>query len=154
MNTAIEEFCPDPIVVKCPICWNQFPFAPRWMQTVSLVGCPKCTVVIRVKAAQPAEFNSLSPSPANAALTRIRSEEHTSELQSHSDLVCRLLLEKKNMHDQEQHARYQRHPNQEPRNRDRHILTNRTDGRLNDAQAATFTPLTQPFAKVLSNVSL
>src|SRR5260221_9666336 len=28
--------------------------------------------------------------------TRMRSEEHTSELQSHSDLVCRLLLEKKN----------------------------------------------------------
>src|SRR5947207_8405002 len=27
-----------------------------------------------------------------------RSEEHTSELQSHSDLVCRLLLEKKNQH--------------------------------------------------------
>src|SRR5260221_7261849 len=27
--------------------------------------------------------------------TRSRSEEHTSELQSHSDLVCRLLLEKK-----------------------------------------------------------
>src|SRR5260221_9915069 len=26
---------------------------------------------------------------------RQRSEEHTSELQSHSDLVCRLLLEKK-----------------------------------------------------------
>src|SRR5436190_18669543 len=26
---------------------------------------------------------------------RTRSEEHTSELQSHSDLVCRLLLEKK-----------------------------------------------------------
>src|SRR5438034_8789216 len=30
----------------------------------------------------------------NAGVTR--SEEHTSELQSHSDLVCRLLLEKKN----------------------------------------------------------
>ena len=27
----------------------------------------------------------------------LRSEEHTSELQSHSDLVCRLLLEKKNV---------------------------------------------------------
>src|SRR5260221_6921104 len=27
-----------------------------------------------------------------------RSEEHTSELQSHSDLVCRLLLEKKKTH--------------------------------------------------------
>src|SRR3982750_5010208 len=29
------------------------------------------------------------------ALDSIRSEEHTSELQSRSDLVCRLLLEKK-----------------------------------------------------------
>src|SRR5438034_2877768 len=29
-------------------------------------------------------------------LADLRSEEHTSELQSHSDLVCRLLLEKKN----------------------------------------------------------
>src|SRR5438034_3333644 len=29
------------------------------------------------------------------ARRRPRSEEHTSELQSHSDLVCRLLLEKK-----------------------------------------------------------
>src|SRR5438034_5083343 len=28
-------------------------------------------------------------------MQRLRSEEHTSELQSHSDLVCRLLLEKK-----------------------------------------------------------
>src|SRR5438132_8251135 len=28
---------------------------------------------------------------------RLRSEEHTSELQSHSDIVCRLLLEKKKM---------------------------------------------------------
>src|SRR5438132_2369238 len=30
-----------------------------------------------------------------ALVQRKRSEEHTSELQSHSDLVCRLLLEKK-----------------------------------------------------------
>src|SRR5438034_2488608 len=29
------------------------------------------------------------------AVVGTRSEEHTSELQSHSDLVCRLLLEKK-----------------------------------------------------------
>src|SRR5436190_9765775 len=29
-------------------------------------------------------------------LMSLRSEEHTSELQSHSDIVCRLLLEKKN----------------------------------------------------------
>src|SRR5436190_7316148 len=37
-------------------------------------------------------------SPAHAApVACLRSEEHTSELQSHSDLVCRLLLEKKKM---------------------------------------------------------
>src|SRR2546430_8265981 len=30
----------------------------------------------------------------------VRSEEHTSELQSQSNLVCRLLLEKKNKHKQ------------------------------------------------------
>src|SRR5437773_9254039 len=32
---------------------------------------------------------------ASGIRRRIRSEEHTSELQSHHDLVCRLLLEKK-----------------------------------------------------------
>src|SRR5260221_6700557 len=36
------------------------------------------------------------------AFGQIRSEEHTSELQSHSDLVCRLLLAKRN--DQASHA--------------------------------------------------
>src|SRR2546428_5316167 len=33
---------------------------------------------------------------AEALVLKVRSEEHTSELQSRSDLVCRLLLEKKN----------------------------------------------------------
>src|SRR3712207_7151031 len=32
------------------------------------------------------------------AVGRVRSEEHTSELQSRQYLVCRLLLEKKNIH--------------------------------------------------------
>src|SRR5260221_2201803 len=32
---------------------------------------------------------------SSSCLASTRSEEHTSELQSHSDLVCRLLLEKK-----------------------------------------------------------
>src|SRR5437588_1277764 len=35
------------------------------------------------------------PSGVDPLRHRQRSEEHTSELQSHSDLVCRLLLEKK-----------------------------------------------------------
>src|SRR5205085_11542220 len=34
-------------------------------------------------------------SPGHPNSTKVRSEEHTSELQSQSNLVCRLLLEKK-----------------------------------------------------------
>src|SRR5206468_9171328 len=37
----------------------------------------------------------LGTMPRYEDLTWVRSEEHTSELQSRSDLVCRLLLEKK-----------------------------------------------------------
>src|SRR2546430_11936805 len=36
--------------------------------------------------------------PSPSALLSSRSEEHTSELQSQSNLVCRLLLEKKKIH--------------------------------------------------------
>src|SRR5699024_10698023 len=39
-------------------------------------------------------FNSCDPPEAKSP-TQVRSEEHTSELQSRFDLVCRLLLEKK-----------------------------------------------------------
>src|SRR5437588_1431861 len=41
------------------------------------------------------EFRGVSAIAVQRARSRLRSEEHTSELQSHSDLVCRLLLEKK-----------------------------------------------------------
>src|SRR5438034_3715681 len=40
------------------------------------------------------EWMPVDRSP-NSFCATSRSEEHTSELQSHSDLVCRLLLEKK-----------------------------------------------------------
>src|SRR5438132_8763615 len=42
-----------------------------------------------------AEFGAQHLRVDQAEAHRSRSEEHTSELQSHSDLVCRLLLEKK-----------------------------------------------------------
>src|SRR5438034_8752446 len=42
------------------------------------------------EAAASGPYGPHRPAPSNP-----RSEEHTSELQSHSDLVCRLLLEKK-----------------------------------------------------------
>src|SRR5438034_5324836 len=53
------------------------------------------------RSSTPIVIGGSRPSPScgigslRANSSRARSEEHTSELQSHSDLVCRLLLEKK-----------------------------------------------------------
>src|SRR5438132_6508464 len=52
-------------------------------------GCRR-TPVSTPLVAQPSYGHQRSHAPSQT-----RSEEHTSELQSHSDLVCRLLLEKK-----------------------------------------------------------
>src|SRR5215204_7587663 len=43
----------------------------------------------------PAYHRAGSQASLSSSVKPRRSEEHTSELQSHSDLVCRLLLEKK-----------------------------------------------------------
>src|SRR5690625_6692067 len=60
------------------------------------VAIPCTTIAVPIKRAQSETFvlirNGLSSKKANG----IRSEEHTSELQSRGQLVCRLLLEKKN----------------------------------------------------------
>src|SRR5438132_6538841 len=45
--------------------------------------------------APPQETGAGWSSSPSALESNTRSEEHTSELQSHSDIVCRLLLEKK-----------------------------------------------------------
>src|SRR5215204_815305 len=47
------------------------------------------------RSRRPARRPDADPDPAPGQGHGLRSEEHTSELQSHSDLVCRLLLEKK-----------------------------------------------------------
>src|SRR2546430_8216799 len=59
---------------------------------------PYTTLFRSARLCQIGESCSAGVSPAssnNAAGTATRSEEHTSELQSQSNLVCRLLLEKK-----------------------------------------------------------
>src|SRR2546428_6548578 len=65
------------------------------------------TTLFRSRSAQPLVTSRSSCSPARGSTSGVespraslvscgmRSEEHTSELQSRSDLVCRLLLEKK-----------------------------------------------------------
>src|SRR5438034_649384 len=64
--------------------WPSVPSPPAFRFS-TFTNAMKCTPFLS-KLYQPAPW---APLPK-------RSEEHTSELQSHSDLVCRLLLEKKN----------------------------------------------------------
>src|SRR5690606_30532573 len=52
--------------------------------------------ISNTKRASPQPAAAASALPDSAATVPIRSEEHTSELQSRENLVCRLLLEKKN----------------------------------------------------------
>src|SRR5204862_7808568 len=65
----------------------------------ALAACPQPDILItNAGGPPPGEFRKFSREDWQKALgenLRNRSEEHTSELQSRRDLVCRLLLEKK-----------------------------------------------------------
>src|SRR5690242_21318732 len=77
----------------------------RRPQPAAVPAAGTSAAAIRSRAASgvgASSTRSAAPRSANASsMTRSiaarRSEEHTSELQSHVNLVCRLLLEKKNM---------------------------------------------------------
>src|SRR5260221_10951792 len=60
--------------------------------TLSNDAVKDADVVLKVRRPAASE---LAHYKKGALVIAVRSEEHTSELQSHSDLVCRLLLEKK-----------------------------------------------------------
>src|SRR2546422_6908294 len=63
-------------------------FVMRWMVSSAVIG------------SDPAVFPDPGSAPGgrDARASRMRSEEHTSELQSRLHLVCRLLLEKKKIY--------------------------------------------------------
>src|SRR5437667_7231833 len=64
---------------------------------------PYTTLFRSQDAARVCALNILAQFEAAVGLDKDRSEEHTSELQSHHDLVCRLLLEKKKNKKQTEH---------------------------------------------------
>src|SRR5438874_4849703 len=73
----------------------------RWRALLALVLSVGIMTGAQTSTAQtsaPAKKKSTAAKQLKAApaVTAARSEEHTSELQSRRDLVCRLLLEKKN----------------------------------------------------------
>src|SRR5260221_6544715 len=55
------------------------------------------TTLFRSSISRDERHINFTPLFPQARIDQRRSEEHTSELQSHSDLVCRLLLEKKHV---------------------------------------------------------
>src|SRR5260370_11785121 len=66
---------------------------------VSMMGDASKTSIVRASVIRPARgIQSLSRPSMRLLEPAARSEEHTSELQSHLNLVCRLLLEKKKKH--------------------------------------------------------
>src|SRR2546430_5453298 len=65
------------------------------LNTVNCSAAPNCTVLNRNECFRSPHTCGECLSASFIGLTGDRSEEHTSELQSQSNLVCRLLLEKK-----------------------------------------------------------
>src|SRR5690242_21873624 len=63
--------------------------------TLSLHDALPISKHFRIADHDPADCAGLSIDKSEAKAMLARSEEHTSELQSHVNLVCRLLLEKK-----------------------------------------------------------
>src|SRR5690242_20763964 len=72
-----------------------FPYTTLFRSCQHLFGQPP---IRRFEPQQPRDAAGLADDRQVAVIDRLeadRSEEHTSELQSHVNLVCRLLLEKK-----------------------------------------------------------
>src|SRR6266540_3267055 len=76
----------------------QIALVVAWLIRASSSAVRACTCSRQCPVATRAALTSPSAAATSAAhgFVGARSEEHTSELQSHHDLVCRLLLEKKN----------------------------------------------------------
>src|SRR5690242_20746764 len=76
-------------LIKCTECDKEI--------SSSAKACPQCGHPM--PAIESENHTAKGPGSANKIGTwqGLRSEEHTSELQSHVNLVCRLLLEKKNI---------------------------------------------------------
>src|SRR2546430_12302143 len=91
-----------------------FPYTTLFRSIVTLVRPSsiflKCLNVIARPAAMPGRYNRSRQFNLGRGTVIVidrfsaRSEEHTSELQSQSNLVCRLLLEKKNIRIYSLHA--------------------------------------------------
>src|SRR5690242_21242234 len=65
------------------------------VREMTVASVKKMTMTVAIRIVCRRTFDACRTTSNVALSTRTRSEEHTSELQSHVNLVCRLLLEKK-----------------------------------------------------------
>src|SRR3989442_10014919 len=86
--TSIQNFLFFFLMIRRPPRSTLFPYTTLFRSATPFV-----------RAAQSSDLELLKLLLAHGADHSIRSEEHTSELQSRPHLVCRLLLEKKKDHD-------------------------------------------------------
>src|SRR5436190_216491 len=86
INYRVENLIVFYFILRRPLRSTLFPYTTLFRSKRRRTGA----------AAPSAAGNPRWWRPSRTSARPSRSEEHTSELQSHSDLVCRLLLEKKN----------------------------------------------------------
>src|SRR5207237_10914457 len=79
-----------------PICHNSSAAAERVVPSCAAKAGTLGSSSVQMISLLAGSLARVMPCATIFASHRIRSEEHTSELQSHLNLVCRLLLEKKN----------------------------------------------------------
>src|SRR5256885_8581096 len=90
-TVALEDFASSPALLVAFIC-NHCPFVKHTLDGFVAFArdfTPRGLAVVAISS------NDVAGYPADAPAEMKRSEEHTSELQSPCNLVCRLLLEKK-----------------------------------------------------------
>src|SRR2546427_2438930 len=108
MSTVDSFFFNDPATTEIYTLslHDALPISTRQTCTAS----PRVSALLSWPTWRPTCSNSISQSPAHRSGCRLtRSEEHTSELQSQSNLVCRLLLEKKKNNNDTSTAMVHRH---------------------------------------------
>src|SRR5690606_40831731 len=94
-SSNMARYAPSSVVMKAAT-------ANDWVMTCQATSCAirefsalRSTWVSYVSSTRLSPLSPDSSTTPSMARTRPRSEEHTSELQSRENLVCRLLLEKK-----------------------------------------------------------
>src|SRR5258708_10325087 len=80
------------LMIRRPPRSTLFPYTTLFR---SVQNVPAPVIDVTIAKSMPSTAVAISSSSSDGGWTTVRSEEHTSELQSPDHLVCRLLLEKK-----------------------------------------------------------